>query len=273
MPTYRAWFRFRQFWGFGDAIFDKIRIDPDWPHQERSVSETNDRFRAQLTEYIESQLAERPELIDQVVPDYPPYAKRMVVDNGWFATLLRDDVHLVTAPITRITPTGIETAVGHDEVDVIVFATGFHTNRPLWPIQITGTDGVDVRERLDHTPEAYKGMAIESCPNLLMTYGPHGTPAHGGSGMFFAEIAVSYITECLRAMFDRGWSRLEVRPEAVRAYSTQMADELEQFVFSTPGVTNWFRGERDKVTAVVPRRLVELWEESKAPDLGAYRGA
>ena len=48
VPTYREWFRFRQFWAFGDPILDNIRIDPEWPHQDRSVNEANDRFRAQL---------------------------------------------------------------------------------------------------------------------------------------------------------------------------------------------------------------------------------
>ena len=36
-----------------------------------------------------------PELLDEVVPDYPPLAKRILLDNGiWAATLKRDHVHL-----------------------------------------------------------------------------------------------------------------------------------------------------------------------------------
>jgi 4-hydroxyacetophenone monooxygenase len=273
VPTYKEWYRFRQFWAFGDSILDNIRIDPDWPYPERAVNAANDRLRAQLTEYIETQLADRPELVDKVVPNYPPYAKRMVVDNGWYQALRRDNVRLVTAPIKRITTSGIETAAGHDDVDIIAFATGFYTNRVLTPIQITGKGGVDVRQRLDDNPEAYNGMALADCPNLLMTYGPHGVPAHGGNGMFFAETAIGYITECMRAMFDRGWRRLEVRPEAVRAYSDQADADVERYVYSVPGVTSWFRGDRDKATQVVARKLIDLWQESKAPDLSAYTGS
>ena len=273
VPTYREWYRFRQFWVFGDSILDAIKIDPDWPHPERSVNEANDRLRAQLTEYIESQLADRPELVDKLVPDYPPYAKRMVVDNGWYEALRRDNVTLVTAPIRRITETGIESADGHRDVDVLVFATGFSTNRVLWPIQITGRGGVDLRARLDEAPEAYNGMALADCPNLLMTYGPHGVPAHGGNGMFFAETAIGYITEVMRGMFERGWRRIEVRPEVVREYSDRMAEEVTHYVWNTPGVTSWFRGERDTPTAVVPRKLVDIWHESKHPDLSVYQGA
>jgi hypothetical protein len=116
-------------------------------------------------------------------------------------------------------------------------------------------------------------MALADCPNLLMTYGPHGVPAHGGTGMFFAETAIGYITEVLRGMFERGWRRIEVRPEVVREYSDRMAEEVTHYVWNTPGVTSWFRGERDTPTQVVPRKLVDIWHESKHPDLSVYQGA
>jgi hypothetical protein len=44
-------------------------------------------------------------------------------------------------------------------------------------------------------------------------------------------------------------------------------------VWAVPGVTSWFRGERDTPTQVVPKKLVDLWHESKAPDLAAYVGS
>ena len=167
----------------------------------------------------------------------------------------------------------METTSGEEAVDVLVFATGFYTNKVLAPIAIVGKDGVDVRERLDRAPEAYNGMALADCPNLLVTYGPHGVPAHGGSGMFFAECAVSYITECLRAMFEHGWRRFEVRPEAVRAYTQEMDAAVEGYVWNVPGVTSWFKAGGESPAAVVPKKLVDLWHESKAPDLSAYAGS
>lgn len=273
VPTYREWYRFRQFWVFGDSILDNIRIDPQWPHPERSVNEANDRFRAMLTEYVENQLAAKPDLIDKVLPDYPPYAKRMVVDNGWYQALLHDNVQLRTATIDRITPDGIESAEGIDEVDVIVFATGFYTNKVLSPIAITGRDGVDVRDRLDNRPSSYNGMALQDCPNLLITYGPHGVPAHGGNGMFFAETAVSYMIQCLRAMFENGWSRFEPTAEAVHEYTDRMDREVLEYVWNTPGVTSWFRGGTDTPAVVAARKLVDIWHDSKEPDLAAFSGS
>ena len=273
IPAYLSWFRFRQFWQVGDEILPTLRIDPAWPHPERSVNAANDKLREQLTQYITSQLGDRTDLIEKVLPKYPPYGKRMLLDNGWYQALRRDNVRLITTPIQRITADGITTTDGHEKVDVIVFATGFDANQVLWPIKVTGRDGADVRKRLDESPQAYQGMAIRDCPNLLITPGPNGTPGHGGNGIFFAECQVGYILECLRAMFEHNWTRLEVRSEAVKSYVDEVTAELEHYVWSLPGISNWFRGSRDRVTTIVPKRLIEIWQESKGPRLDDYAGA
>jgi glycine/D-amino acid oxidase-like deaminating enzyme len=78
----------------------------------------------------------------------------------------RDNVRLVTAPITRITGTGVETTAGHEDVDVLVFATGFHTNRVLWPIQITGKDGVICGRSSTTRPRrttAWRSRGVRTC--------------------------------------------------------------------------------------------------------------
>ena len=138
---------------------------------------------------------------------------------------------------------------------------------------LTGRNGVDVRTQLDERLETYQGMALAHCPNLFISPGPNGTPGHGGSGIFFAECQVGYIVECLRAMFEHKWARLEVREEAVRAFVDEVSAELEHYVWSLPGISNWFRGSRDRVTAIIPKRLIDLWQESKAPKLDDYIGA
>ena len=272
IPTYLSWFRFRQFWQIGDSILPTLRIDPDWEYPERSVNAANDKLRSQMTEYIKAQIGDKPDLVEKVLPKYPPYGKRLLLDNGWYQALRRDDVQLIATPIERITADGITTGDGHEKVDVIVYASGFDTGRVMWPIQITGRGGVDVRKALDERLETYQGMALEHCPNLFITPGPNGTPGHGGSGIFFAECQIGYIVECLRAMFEHNWSRMEVRGEAVRTFVDDVSAELEHYVWSRPGISNWFRGTRDRVTALVPKRLVDLWQESKTPKIDDYMG-
>ena len=58
----------------------------------------NDQLRDDLTAYIKAQIGGDQELIDKLIPDYAPFSRRPVVDNGWYQALTRDNVELVTEP-------------------------------------------------------------------------------------------------------------------------------------------------------------------------------
>jgi hypothetical protein len=49
-----------------------------------------------MYEHIVSELGDRTELIERCVPQYPPYGKRILLDNGWYAMLRRPNVSLVS---------------------------------------------------------------------------------------------------------------------------------------------------------------------------------
>lgn len=270
VPSYLQWFRFRQFWVVGDGAMPLMRIDPEWADQEHSVNADNDNFREMLTGYVKEQLADRPDLIAKVVPSYPPYAKRIIIDNGWYRTLKRANVSLVTDPISEITEHGVVSAAGIADVDVIIYATGFYTNRVLSPMEISGRGGIDVRAQLDKKPEAYFGIALKDCPNLFMTSGPNGVPVHGGAGTLLAEIECSFIVQCLRAMVDAKASSMEVKPAALREFTEAAASENARYVWSTPGVTNWYAFSGDRAAVVFPWSLYEFWSQAKNPELNDF---
>src|SRR4029077_12948911 len=143
-PYYARWYRFMLFWPGSDGLMPSLVVDPDWPHPERAVNAVNDGMRAFFIQYLAGQLGGDAELLAKVTPSYPPFGKRMLQDNGtWLATLQRENVDLVTDPIAAIGPDGVRCAGGREHpVDVIVYATGFHANRFLWPMEIVGRDGV-----------------------------------------------------------------------------------------------------------------------------------
>jgi len=95
---------------------------------------------------IKAQLGDRTDLIEKVLPTYPPYGKRMLLDNGiWAKTLKRDNVHLITDRIREITPRGVVTDDGVEHLaDVIVYGTGFQASRFLTPMKVVGRRGVDL---------------------------------------------------------------------------------------------------------------------------------
>ncbi|ORB76690.1 monooxygenase, partial [Mycobacterium timonense] len=147
VPYYQAWYRFRLAWVFNDRVHPSLQIDPQWGDPARSLNAVNDGHRRYFTRYLVSQLEGRPDLIEKCLPDYPPFGKRMLLDNGWFAALKRDNVRLVTEGVDSITERGVCSSGGDEvEADVVVFSTGFETTRYLQPIEFVGRGGTRLRE-------------------------------------------------------------------------------------------------------------------------------
>ena len=91
------------FWRYGDGLLPFLKKDPDWPHPARAMNRINDRHRQEMTDYIHAKLADRPELVAKCLPDYPPYGKRILLDNHWYDTLLKPHVTLHDEGVARFT--------------------------------------------------------------------------------------------------------------------------------------------------------------------------
>lgn len=168
LPYYGRWYRFLLLWPGADKGLDAARVDPDYddqayPEQTYAVSEINAIARIMFTDWITTQVGDNPDLLAKVLPDYPATGKRTLQDNGsWLSTLKRDNVDLIRTPIERITPSGIVTTEGETyEADIIVYATGFRATDVLFPMTITGRDGVDLRDAWGSAPTP---TAASLCP-------------------------------------------------------------------------------------------------------------
>ncbi len=272
VPYYGRWYRFLLFWPGSDGLWPSLVIDPAWPHQNRSINAANEEMRVAFTDYMRQQLGDDPALLEKVVPKYPPFGKRMLQDNGsWLATLKRENVELVIDRITRVTRDGIVCRDGKEyAVDVIVFATGFHANRFLWPMEVVGRDGVNLRELWGEDPKAYLGITVPQFPNLFCLYGPATNLAHAGSIIFHSECQVRYIMECLHALLAGGHATMECRQRVYDAFNLELEQTLARMVWSHPGMTSWYKNSAGKVTTTSPWRLADYWRWTKSPDLADY---
>jgi 4-hydroxyacetophenone monooxygenase len=266
VPYYAAWYRFRLFFTNADGLHAGLQVDPAWPHPRRSINAGNDRIREMLTEYIHAELGERTDLRAAAVPDYPPFAKRMLLDNDWFRTLTRSNVELVTERISAVTAGGLRTGDGrHHDADAIVFATGFQANRFLWPMTITGPRA-SLHELWGDDPRAHLGITVPGFPNLFCLYGPNTNLAHGGSIIFHSECQMHYILGCLQLLLSRGDDAMECKQAAHDAYNARVDAAHERMVWSHPHVANWYKNSAGRVTTNSPFRLVDYWTMTRAPD-------
>ncbi|MDE3203860.1 MAG: NAD(P)/FAD-dependent oxidoreductase [Acidobacteriota bacterium] len=273
LPFYGRWYRFLIFWPACDSGLQGARVDPEYPDQQRAVSELNELTRQHFTQWIESQVGDDPELLAKVVPDYPATGKRTLQDNGsWLQTLRRDDVELVRAGIERIEEDAIVTVDGERHpADVIVYATGFHSNRFLYPMTIVGRDGVDLREMWGERPAAHLGITVPGFPNLFMMYGPGTNLAHGGSLIFHSECQMRYISACLEVLISGGFKAMEPRRDVYEDWHRRTQEEIRTLVWAQPSIHHsHFKNAYGEIHTLSPWRLVDYWSWTKAPDLGDF---
>ncbi|MCA6106875.1 flavin-containing monooxygenase [Bradyrhizobium cenepequi] len=273
LPFYVQWYRFNMFWRYGDGLLPFLRKDPNWPHPARAVNKGNDRHRQELTDFILSELKDRPDLIEKCVPTYPPYGKRILLDNNWFKTLTKPNVELVTDPIDHFVHNGIVTADGKQRAhDVIVISTGFRVSEMAARLNITGRAGNNLRNAwANDNPTAYLGLTVPNFPNLFLMLGPNSGPAHGGSVIFQSECQSRYISACLVEMIEEGIAAIDVSKEAHDQYVRKVDAEHEQLIWTHPGMTTYYRNSQGRVFSAMPWRFVDYWAMTHDPDLSQYR--
>jgi 4-hydroxyacetophenone monooxygenase len=270
VPYYVNWVRLAQVYGVGDQRLPVQLIDPNWDDPD-SVNESNWHLRNELIEYIKAQLADRPDLIPLVIPKYPPLAKRLPKDNGWYEALLRDSVELVIDPIDRITPEGILTASGRQiDLDLIILATGFQANKFLWPIRFEGRNGQTLEDAwAADGARAYLGMMIPGFPNLFCHYGPNmNGPA--ATSLCQTEMQSRFIGSCFKYLIDNDLDALDVTQDAYARFNDLLDSRLREFVFMDPRADSYFRNEFGRPATQGPWFNREYWQWTQKPDLNDF---
>jgi 4-hydroxyacetophenone monooxygenase len=271
VPFYAEWYRLRQFWRFGDRLHPALRVDPDFAAPERAVSETNDRHRRYLVRYIETELEGRPDLIEASIPDYPVYARRPLIDHGWYRTIRRDDVELIQGGVTAVRGSTVVTGDGREfDVDVLVFATGFKTLEMLGPLEVVGRSGRTLRQAWGEDARAYLGLTVPDFPNLFVLFGPNTNTGHGGSAFLTTEMQVRYVMKMLVAMTERGLASVECRQDVYDDYDAELTAALGKLVYTHPKVHGYYRNSKGRIIGSNPWEYVDYWRRTLTPDLDDF---
>jgi 4-hydroxyacetophenone monooxygenase len=266
-PYYSAWYRFVMLWRYGDGLLATLRKDPEWPHPERSMNRINDRHREQMTKHIHDVLGDRNDLITKCLPGYPPYGKRILLDNGWYETLCKPNVDLVTQPIERIEPEGVRLNDGSlAEADLLVFATGFDVSRNASRIDIRGSGGAKLADTWAKGIGAYLGITVPNFPNFFIMQGPTTGLAHGGS-LFTSEMQARYIGLAICQANDSDIAAIDVKQSVHDRYIERVDAEHAQLVWSHPGMLPYYRDAFGKIRMVLPWRMVDYFHMTRRPDL------
>ncbi len=272
LPYYLRWYRFQLFWGFSDGLYQALQIDPQWGHPNRSINRINERHRRFMERHVRAELGEDSPLLEKVIPDYPPYGKRILIDNHWFKMLKRPNVDLVTTPIARINAAGVETSDGKIwPADALVFATGFQASKMLAPMKIQGRGGREIHDTWGKDDaQAYLGITVPGYPNFFILLGPNTGLAHGGNAIFMVECQVRHVMSGIRELLSKQHHSIEVRQDVSDSYNKTVDDLHGRLVWSHKGVRNWYKNDQGRVFALSPWRLAEYWRMTSEINTSDY---
>lgn len=272
LPFYSNWFRFYQFWVSSENRLGFFRVDENWNRKD-SVSAANEELRQKLFDHLAPQYADRPDLLERVIPSYPPGAKRMLRDNGvWAAALKRDNVELVTTPIECFTPNGIRANDQRERpADVVVLATGFSASDFYVPIRITGRNGLDLHEFWQEDARAGLGGCVPGFPNLFSVFGPNAALVVNGSIFFMSECCANYIVECMRVLLEQKQQAMELKPGIFNTFIDEIDAENRRLAWGgVSRVSSWYRNKFGRSTQVWPFALGEFWNRTRQPDTSDF---
>jgi cation diffusion facilitator CzcD-associated flavoprotein CzcO len=267
VPFYAKWHRLKSYWATADNNYPIILRDPEWAADHLSISPTNDVLLQMCLEYIERTFGKDTDLARKVTPDFAPYGKRIIRDpGGYYAALTRDHVTVEASEPAEINAAGIITADGRQvDLDVIIYATGYHLDF-LSTVDIRGREGRTLTDEWGDSPRSYRGGTVPGFPNLFITSAPNYSPGHGAGANFSMEVLAHYIIECLQLMALRGASTMEVTRDAYEEYVAGVDEAMSRTVWChTPNAHTYYRSGSGRVVVATPYRLVDLWQQHRAP--------
>lgn len=276
VPYYQEWYRQRLAWIFNDRVHGSLQIDPEWPHPERAINAQNDRHREFFTDYVRAELGDRQDLLPDVLPDYPPFGKRMLLDNGWYRALRRPNVRLVTQGAASVEGDTIVSASGERfPADVLIVATGFDAVDMLASFNLFGRKGISIREAWARRgPEAYMGMTVPDFPNFFVLSGPNTGLGHGGSVVAAIETQVRYVMGILQKAIEKYGSDFEVtvKPDVSEVFNERVQAAHERMIWSHQGMSNWYRNAQGRVVVTTPFRNDDTWHMARRTELDDFDG-
>lgn len=260
IPHYWNWHCFNVFYTLYGDDGSLQHVDSEWREKGGLINPKNDKLREAIRENIHVEFSDDPAFAEKLIPSWPPFAKRLVVDNGWFDALKEPHVSLVTEGIDRITDAGIVTSDGVlHELDLIVLAGGFKAERYLWPVQYKGRDGITLEQAWAHDgARAYLGVTMPDFPNMFIVYGPNMQPRAGGL-FAWLEIWARYAVQAIAHMIEDGHMRIECRRENYIAYNQRLDDAQGSCIWGLDGIKSYYINEQGRQVVNNPLRPSETY--------------
>jgi cation diffusion facilitator CzcD-associated flavoprotein CzcO len=204
-------------------------------------TEENNRIKEEFIKLMTERLKKKPELLNEIVPDFSPNCRRLTPGPGYLEALTEDNVSFIRTPISHFTPSGIVTTDGIErKVDAVICSTGANIDM-LPPFPITANNHT-LQSSWTPDPITYLGFATPSFPNLLHIQGPNAA-GHSGTVPNQVETQITYIAKLLRKVSNQGIKSFSPSQAATDDFVAYADAFFPKTVFSE-NCSSWANGGR-----------------------------
>jgi cation diffusion facilitator CzcD-associated flavoprotein CzcO len=208
----------------------------------------------------------------RLTPSYRAGCKRILYAANYYQAVANPKTTLITDRITRITPGGIVTDDGVEHpVDVIVYATGFHTTDSYKSVDVKGPRGEDLVDRWNREGMvAHRGVAVADMPNLFFLYGPNSGLGHT-SVVFMIESQIHYVAEAIATVEKFGAQALAPSRAAQDRFNTELQDKLAGSVWNTGGCSSWYLDDHGVNRTLWSGMTWQYWRSTRSLKPAEYK--
>ncbi|MGW8203706.1 flavin-containing monooxygenase [Sphingomonas bisphenolicum] len=251
--------------------------DDDYAAKTGGFGPINDGMRMYAEGYLRSHFPDDPEMVESLTPNFPVFAKRPILDCGFYDTIKKPNVSIVRGELAEADDNSVILSDGtRIECDALLLATGYnlHFGRQF---DIRGTDGRTLKDAFDPHPFSYEGMLITGFPNFVFMGAPYSYLV--ANHAVVSEQQVHYIVELLQWMVDDHLASFDVTPAATRAFVDDVDANLARSAWVQCGSAHGYYRDKGsdgkkKVILAIPRHNSRIWHDLRSPreeDFGVTR--
>jgi cation diffusion facilitator CzcD-associated flavoprotein CzcO len=176
----------------------------------------------------------------RLTPDHEFGCKRVLYSNDYYLAAAAPHV-TVTGALAGFDPEAVLTEDDRYEADVVILATGFHTDQQPYARLVRGRTRRTLDEHWTDGMQAYASTTVHGFPNLYVLGGPNASLSHN-SAVVMIETQIEYLLGALR--HTAPGMILEVSAQAEAEYASEMAVRSISKPW-TSGCSNWYLDRRN----------------------------
>ncbi|MFT4233455.1 MAG: NAD(P)/FAD-dependent oxidoreductase [Microbacterium sp.] len=215
--------------------------------------------QAEARAHLEAHIID-PVLRARLTPDYAFGCKRVLLSDDFYPAVASDAVTLVPSALDRVDGRTLTASNGssHD-VDAVVLATGFATQRQPFAAHVVGESGLSLDEHWTGGMTAVASTLVSGFPNLFVLGGPNATLGHNSS-VLLLEAQAAFAAD----LVGRG-TTIRVTPEAEAADADDIARRASTTPWLIGGCDNWYVDQRSgRLTLLWPGTVADFRTRLKA---------